>query len=78
MNDDLTLLISYICKDLALHKVVLVVPHGMNSDEWVDWKYFLKDDIQEIYLNALPLHVKNHIHKIIEVENIFGSYTEKK
>jgi len=77
MNDDLILLISYVDSKLSLHKIVLTVEHGMNDREWINWKYYEEDSIQEIYKNALPLYIKNHVNKIIHVEKIFQAIIKK-
>ena len=72
MNDNLNLLISYVCKNLELHKIVLRVPHGMNNPGWGNWKYYLQDDIQELVKSATPLYIRNHIYKIVHIEEVFA------
>ena len=74
MSDDLILLVSYVAKNLSLHKVCLTIPHGMNRDEWSEnWKYYREPQIAKMYKESFPLYIKNHIHAIVAVEEIFAT-----
>ena len=72
MNDDLNLIITYISKDYRMHKTVLQVEHGMNIDKWDNvLDYYNEPEINKTILDALPLHVSNHIHRISNIESAF-------
>ena len=69
MNDDLNLLITFVSKSRTIDKVVLHVPHGMNT--FKEYEYFGEDDIWQKYEQLLPLHVTEFIDFVVSVEEIY-------
>ena len=70
MNDDLNLLITVLTKWRTMHKIALHVPHGMNKEEWQNWKYFGEPEMRRLYMAELPLHLSVDIETILKVEEI--------
>lgn len=71
MNDDLNLIISYICSSKRLHKVAVSIEHGMNNEIGKLFKYYAEPDNLKLIKAFLPIFIANHIDTIVGVEEIF-------
>lgn len=72
MNDDLNLLVTFYSTSKEMVKTVLKVEHGMNLEEWKEWRYFRLSDIEKLIMGAMPLHVRSFCDRILDMEDIFN------
>lgn len=79
MDDDLYLELNYLCKEQELHKVIVTIEHGMNNELGEKFKYYAEEGSLEVIKQKLPLHISNHIEKIVAMNelNVFDVVTVK-
>ena len=71
MSDDLNLLITFLSTSDTMVKVGICIPHGRNLPEWEIWRYYKELDTEELFRNALPMHVESFCKTFLAVEEIF-------
>lgn len=71
MNNDLNLLVTFYSTSKEMIKIALKVQYGMNYEVWKNWKYFREPDMEDLIIEAMPLHVRSFCEHILDVENIF-------
>jgi len=73
MDGDTILMLTYLCKDLFLHKIVVKINESDTSSENTDtFLYYREDGNLDKIKSLLPEHISSHIHSIVEVQtNIF-------
>jgi hypothetical protein len=72
MCDDLNLIIAYICSSKELHRIAVRVEHGMNNELSDVFKYYAEPENHDKIKSLLPLYIRNHIDKIVEVTPLFA------
>lgn len=70
MNDDLSVLITYLDKAHGMKQIAVGIIHGMNIPEIKDFEFYREDDVVKAYMNILPEQISKDIELILKIEEI--------
>jgi len=71
MNDDLNLIVTILTVNNDMAKIAIGIPHGLNSPDWEDYKYFNEPEVFKKYRNIMPMYCATYMTKILDIEEIF-------